>query len=175
MQSVYKEEKEESWITPNLTKDTFLYISGFSIWFASPRCPSHAWNSILPLQNKCYSCYFYNFGDGKSIRTWLDPWVDHSPLLSKFGNRTITNLGGVLSHTLSESIIKASWALSANTLSTNKALDFMNQHIRHLSDSSDSIGWLSSSGHFSLKSCWNFLRTPGDDTPWSSLVQFKHR
>lgn len=79
--------------------------------------------------------------------------------------RTITNLGGVLSHTLSNSIINGSWALSANTSSTKEALDFMNQQIPHFSESCDSIGWLFSLGRFSLKSCWNFLQIPGDDTP----------
>lgn len=60
-----------------------------------PCSPSHAKNCILSMRVDSFQAAFMRLVMVASFT--LDPLMDHSLLLPKFDNRTITKLGGVLS------------------------------------------------------------------------------
>lgn len=80
---------------------------------------------------------FYGIGNGMNTFTWLNPQLNHCPLIQRFSNRTIAILGGSTSHTIEQSIIDGSWALTSDTTSIEEALNILNENIPSLSNAED--------------------------------------
>lgn len=98
--------------------NTWIHIHRGSIWIMRTNCGSRAWN-IISLREKLVHGCFYRISNSINTCTWLDPWLNHCPLIQRFGNRTMTNFGGNTSHTITSSIIDGAW-LSHPTLQALK-------------------------------------------------------
>lgn len=118
----------------------------------------------------------YEIGNGVNTFLWIDNWHPLGPLILKYGDRVLFNLGRSLK-------AKVASVIGPNGWRWNKVRHpVVRDIIAHTAGSflpniqqDDSVSWvLNVNKIYSVQSAWSNLRASGPKVEWYQVVWFKH-
>jgi hypothetical protein len=145
------------------------YLKGSSFWESSSRLlDSGTWKLMTGLIDIAQSCMRKRIGNGHDTLLWYDPWVKEGRLVDLLSH-DMPIISDTDKWTVSRLLINSQWCCTIPGL--HSVWNFISNV--NIYDGKDDYMWTEdTSGGFSLKSAWNFIRDQGIEFQFHNLVWF---